>query len=78
MIDKEKVIKGLQQHCEGSMFDRCGKCPYYTVADEPFQCRDAILLDVFALLKEQQAEINSLNAAFDKILQMRHDKATQR
>ena len=54
MSDREKVIKGLQQHCEGSMFDRCGECPYYAVADEPFQCRDAILLDVFALLKEKE------------------------
>lgn len=54
-IDREKVIKGLQQHCEGSMFDRCGECPYYEVADEPFQCRDELLMDVLTLLKEQEA-----------------------
>lgn len=53
MTDREKVKKGLYQHCEGSMFDRCGECPYYEVADEPFQCRDALLMDAFELLKEQ-------------------------
>lgn len=57
MIDREKVIKGLHQHCEGSMFDRCGECPYYEVADEPFQCKDALLMDALALLKEQEAVV---------------------
>lgn len=55
MPDMEKVRKGLYQHCEGSIFDRCGECPYYEVADEPFQCRDALLMDALALLKEQDA-----------------------
>ena len=54
MPNKEKVIKGLNQHCEGSMFDRCGECPYYEFADEPFQCRDELLRDVIAMLKEQE------------------------
>jgi hypothetical protein len=52
--DREMIIKGLYQHCEGSMFDRCGECPYYEVADEPFRCRDALLMDVLALLREQE------------------------
>ena len=50
----EKVIKGLHQHCEGSMFDRCGECPYYEYSSEPFKCRDLLLLDAFELLKEQE------------------------
>ena len=54
MTDCEKVIKGLHQHCEGSMFNRCGECPYYEVTDEPFQCRDALLMDVLDLLQEQK------------------------
>lgn len=53
-MDREKVIKGLYQHCEGSMFDRCGECPYYEVADETFRCRDALLMDALALLREQE------------------------
>ena len=55
MPDREKVKKGLYQHCEGSMFDRCGECPYYEYPSEPFQCRDALLMDAFAMLKEQEA-----------------------
>lgn len=54
MTDREKVIRGLYQHCERSMFDRCGECPYYEVSDEPFWCRDALLIDVLTLLREQE------------------------
>ena len=57
MTKREKIKKGLHQHCEGSMFDRCGECPYYEMGDEPFHCRDAILMDAFALLKEQEKQI---------------------
>lgn len=57
MPDREKVIKGLHQHCEGSMFDRCGECPYYEYSSEPFQCRDLLLLDALELLKEQEAVV---------------------
>lgn len=54
-MDREKVIKGIHQHCEGSMFDRCGECPYYEFANEPFVCRDMLLNDLSELLKEQEA-----------------------
>ena len=56
MADREKVIKGLHQHCEGSLFDRCGECPYYAVSNEQFSCRDRLLEDALALLKEQEAK----------------------
>lgn len=56
-MDREKVIKGLYQHCKGSMFDRCGECPYYDVDHENgFVCRDELLSDALELLKEQDAE----------------------
>ena len=61
-MDKEKVIKGLHQHCEGSMFDRCGECPYYEIDNESFVCRDMLLCDLEALLKEQ----NGLMLALDQ------------
>ena len=54
-MDKEKVIKGLNQHCNGSIFDRCGEYPYYKFENEPFKCRDELLEDVFTLLKEPEA-----------------------
>lgn len=53
MVDREKTIRGLYQHCEGSMFDRCGECPYYDVEDY-FQCRDELLHDALELLKDQE------------------------
>lgn len=55
MPDREKVNKGLHQHCECSLFDRCGECPYYEFSDEQFSCRDRLLEDVLLLLKEQEA-----------------------
>lgn len=57
MSDSEKVIKGLRQHCDGSMFDRCGECSYYEIDDKPFECRDALLKDAFALLRVQEPRV---------------------
>lgn len=54
MTEVEKVIKGLNKHCNGSMFDRCDECPYYKFSNEPFECRDELLEDVFTILKEQE------------------------
>lgn len=55
MADREKVIRGLKQHCEGSIFDRCGECLYYDIEHESgFICRDVLLSDVNKLLKEQE------------------------
>lgn len=60
MTDREKVIKGMRQHVEGSMFDRCGECPYYEFGKGGFSCRDELLYDALALLKEQEKRINEL------------------
>ena len=61
-MDREKVKQGLHQHCECSLFDRCGECPYYEVADEQFSCRDMLLDNALELLNEQEAEIAFLKA----------------
>ena len=66
MTDKERVIKGIHQHCEGSLFDRCEECPYYEMDFEPwgeskFKCRDKLLSDVLTLLKEQEKKIKALS-----------------
>ena len=58
-MDREKIIKGLHQHCEGSLFDRCGECPYYEIdfdswGESKFKCRDELLIDTLAMLKEQK------------------------
>ena len=59
-MDREKVIKGIHQHCEGSLFDRCGECPYYEIdfsawEESKFKCRDELLSDALDLLKEREA-----------------------
>lgn len=59
-MNREKVIKGIHQHCEGSLFDRCGECPYYEIdfsawEESKFKCRDELLSDALDLLKEQEA-----------------------
>ena len=58
MAELEKVKKGLHQHCEESLFDRCGECPYYEMdfgswEENKFECRDELLSDAHELLKEQ-------------------------
>ena len=63
MPDREKVIKGIHQHCEGSLFDRCGECPYYDLVfgswgENKFTCRDELLSDALELLKEQEPYIS--------------------
>ena len=51
----KKVRSGLGQHCEGSMFDRCGDCPYYNPLNrDGFICRDELLNDANNVLKYQR------------------------
>ena len=65
MAELEKVIKGIHQHCEGSMFDRCGECPYYEIDHEPFVCRDMLLNDLNELLKKQEHKDRMYHALED-------------
>lgn len=52
MIDKEKVIKGLETcYCPPS---KCEDCPYHDLSDEQ-SCSDVLCLDALALLKGQEA-----------------------
>lgn len=69
MPDREKVIKGIHQHCEGSLFDRCGECPYYDLVfgswgENKFTCRDELLSDALELLKEQEEKQEGLPPAW--------------
>lgn len=76
-IDIKKVIKGLEicselgswhgLNCEDN--EAYKDCPYRGCETG---CVVTIAKDAIALLKEQEAEINSLNAALDNITQMGH------
>ena len=56
MPDMEKVIVGIE-HC-----DRlgCSMCPYKPGGYTPMDCRIQLMRDAFALLKEQQEQIDKL------------------
>lgn len=71
MTDIEKVVKGLE--CCADL-DDCAGCPYNYDGDmgENGCLRLKLIPDAIALLKEQAAEIDSLNAALDNITQMGH------
>lgn len=52
MIDREKVIKGLEI-CY-SPPSKCENCPYHDLPDDQ-SCNDVLCLDALALLKELEA-----------------------
>ena len=59
MIDREKVIKGLE-HCLSIYIDGlCDDCPYMGELDKsymiPMKCKEIIMRDALSLLKEQEA-----------------------
>ncbi len=68
MIDREKVIKGLEYHLkELSVGKTCFECPYY--GDNP--CEIQLVADAISMLKEQKKLIDEItqrganNGAFD-------------
>jgi len=57
MIDRKKVIKGLEIcYCPPS---KCEDCPYHDLQDEQ-SCNDELCLDALSLLKEQEQIIEDL------------------
>ena len=53
---KSKVLKALKQHCEGSIFDRCGECPLYEAVGDGFICRDKLLQMAYNELKDSVSQ----------------------
>ena len=69
MADTEKVIKGIT-HCLSRYVDGlCDDCPYMGELDKsymiPMKCKEIIMRDAIALLKEQEVEIRQLRLALD-------------
>ena len=61
MPDREKVIKALEAHgCGKSMWRVCSICEYDKDECIKDRCRDNLLTDAYALLKEQEAQIYEL------------------
>ena len=57
MVDREKVLKGLEIHTKPN--SRCVGCPYPNNG----LCGDQLYMDALKLLKEQQETIDKLNTA---------------
>ena len=53
MIDKEKVIKGINC-CLAGGFVMCEECPYMDKASKSCKGTDGVLKDALELLKEQE------------------------
>ena len=63
MIDREKVIKGLEILMNGCEYIHCDDCCFY-ISTKPTRCglrEEQIKEDALALLKEQEAKIEQLN-----------------
>ena len=61
MIDKEKVIKGLECHrIDNNHRINCIDCPYYVDDDNHIRCVNDLHDDALVLLKEQEKEIKAL------------------
>ena len=51
MIDREKLIKALEQHCDN--YADCKSCPYEP-EETSIKCRDSLLCDCLEALKQPQ------------------------
>lgn len=62
MVDREKVIKGLE-HCDFGVSSTCyeKECPYY----QSHNCADELKNDILALLKEQEPRVMTLDELTD-------------
>lgn len=57
MIDREKIIKGLECHrIDNKHRINCADCPYYVDDDNHINCVNDLHDDALALLKEQEAK----------------------
>ena len=63
MIDKEKVIKGLECCGNHKREYSCSNCPYeeYGWEGNPSECTEILAVQALALLKEQEQTIENLN-----------------
>lgn len=65
MIDREKVVKGLECCCGGGMCYH--GCPYHEVSQSVEGCTSQLASDALELLKEQQETISSFQGTICKL-----------
>lgn len=60
MIEREKVMRGLECCMRENNTNMCGDCPYHDSSETRFGCMRSAMRDALALLKEQELEIKGL------------------
>ena len=63
MVDREKVIKGLECCEKDEDLFICGECPYIEEHKFGFDCVRKMCRDALALLKEQEAVVPIVSTA---------------
>lgn len=75
MIDREKVIRGLECCIVGDGHSpKCEVCPYTTIGDDTCDSMDALLGDALALLKAQEARVMTLGEVREWVGKQRVDR----
>ena len=77
MINKNKVLIGLEQHINGSMWDRCGDCPYYSPDDSGIHCRDVLLEDLHELIGDLEPRVMTLEETRNCEVVWAEDRSTR-
>lgn len=54
MVDKEKVIKGLETCSQKTVLYVCSQCPYNNDDDDTYDCTQALAEDALAMLRERE------------------------
>ena len=57
MIEREKVIQGIECCMRENNTNMCGDCPYHDSSETRFGCMRSAMRDALALLKEQEARV---------------------
>lgn len=73
MTDLEKVIKGIENCLSKYVDGLCGDCPYMGELDKsymiPMECKEIIMRDALALLKEQEATIKQKDKEIEGLIE---------
>ena len=60
MIEREKVMRGLECCMRENNTNMCGDCPYHDSSETRFGCMRSAMRDALALLREQEPRVLTL------------------
>ena len=68
MVDKEKVIKGLECCAFSKRGDKCEQCPYFSGCETEYGAFVELAHDALALLKAQEPRLLTLDEIHDSMV----------